>query len=66
LEVPDAGSVDLEVSYAIAGASWASSYDIRAFSSQPDIVVCSCYGEVRQVSHEHLLYTVTTNNTAYS
>jgi hypothetical protein len=57
LQVPAAGAVELEVTYAVSGASWASSYDVRAFPGQPHTVMCYCYGEVRQVSRTHLVHT---------
>jgi hypothetical protein len=62
LQVPGAGAVELEVTYTVSGASWASSYNVRAFSGQPDSVMCLCYGEVRQVSQEHLLHVVITSD----
>jgi hypothetical protein len=58
LQVPDACTVELEVTYTVSGASWASSYDVRAFSAKPDTVGCVCYGELRLASRTHFVCTV--------
>jgi N-terminal domain of unknown function (DUF4140) len=49
LEVLQEGNVELELSYIVAGASWRSTYDVRADTTQQDALTCRYYGEVQQV-----------------
>jgi N-terminal domain of unknown function (DUF4140) len=49
LEVLEEGNVELEVRYMVAGASWTSSYDVRADTTKQGSLTCSYYGEVQQV-----------------
>jgi hypothetical protein len=54
LEVLHEGPVELELSYIMAGASWTSSYDVRADTTQQDALTCRYYGEVQQVRRKLL------------
>jgi hypothetical protein len=49
LDVLQEGPVELELSYIVASASWTSSYDLRADTTQQDALTCRYYGEVQQV-----------------
>jgi hypothetical protein len=54
LEVLCEGTVELELSYIVAGASWTSSYYVRADTSQQDALTCRYYDEVQQVRRKLL------------
>lgn len=51
IEVAKAGSLDLELSYKVSGASWESAYDARADFDRSEVEIVS-YGIVRQNTGE--------------